>query len=243
MTLNLEQLREDVVRLYGAKQWGLLSPCLYSIIDRKFYARFHFQEGMRLLKKFLNNKDDQNILIMLILNADREQYEEFYLRCKQAKAHVVACMQSMHALSDTLGHAVYFATGQNLDAKIRLKSREITLKNVYKALMKLDPTATEIEGLTRQLIEHSDYQYLADVVNHSKHRRIIEIPFSVSISESANLPYGLQLEVFEHDGKVYQREWVEPFLEREYNRQADLVIQVCEAMNRWVKNKNKLTKK
>ena len=118
MTLNLEQLREDVVRLYGAKQWGLLSPCLYSIIDRKFYARFHFQEGMRLLKKFLNNKDDQNILIMLILNADREQYEEFYLRCKQAKAHVVACMQSMHALSDTLGHAVYFATGQNLARKV-----------------------------------------------------------------------------------------------------------------------------
>lgn len=240
MTWNLNQLHEDVARLYGVKQWGLLSPCLYSINDRKFYARFHFQEGMKLLKEFLENKDDQSTLIMHILGTDGEQYDEFYLRCKQAKAHLVACMQSMHALSDTLGHAIYFATGQNLDAKTRLKPREISIKTTQKAL-KLDPTAAEIESLTRQLIEHSDYQYLADVVNHSKHRRVIGTPFSVSTIESADWPYGLKLEAFEHEGRIYPTEWVEPFLEREYKRQAALVIEIGEALNRWVKNKNNLT--
>lgn len=240
MKWNLKPLLEDVSCLYGDKQRDLLSTCLYSIVDRQFYVRFHFQEGMKLLKEFLEDKDDQSTLIMLILGKDEEEYNEFYLRRKQAEAHMVACMQSMHALSDTLGHVVYFATGQNLDAKTYLESKKISIFSTRKAL-ELDPTKAEIENLIRQLIEHSDYRYLSDIVNHSKHRRIIGTPISVSIVESADRPYGLQLKAFEHQDKIYSTEWVEPFLEREYERQAVLVNQIGEKLNHWVRNKRNLT--
>lgn len=240
MEWNLKSLLEEVSYLYGDTQRDLLSLCLYSIVDRQFYVRFHFQEGMKLLKKFLENKDDPNTLIMLILGKDEEEYSEFYLRRKQAEAHIVACMQSMHALSDTLGHVVYFATGQNLDAKTCLESKKISIFSTRKAL-KLDPTKAEIENLIRQLIEHSDYRYLSDIVNHSKHRRIIGMPFSVSIVEGADQPYGLQLKAFEHQNRIYSTKWVEPFLEREYERQVVLVNQIGKKLNHWVRNKCNLT--
>lgn len=239
MKWNVKLLLEDVFCLYGEKQSDLLSPCIYSILDRQFYVRFHFQEGTKLLKEFLEDKDDQSALIMLILGKDEEEYNEFYLRRKQAEAHMVACMQSMHALSDTLGHAIYFATGQNLDTKTYLESKKISIFSTRKAL-KLDPTKAEIEDLIRQLIEHSDYRYLSDIVNHSKHRRIIGTPFSVSMAEDADRPYGLQLKAFKHEDRTYSSEWIEPFLEREYKRQDVLIIQIGEKLNRWVKNKRTL---
>lgn len=80
---------EDVSCLYGEKQSDLLSPCIYSIVDREFYARFHFKEGTKLLKEFLEDKDDQSALIMLILGKDEEEYNKFYLQRKQAEAHMV----------------------------------------------------------------------------------------------------------------------------------------------------------
>lgn len=239
MKWNFELL-EDVSCLYGNKQRDLLSPCINSINKRQFYVRFHFQEGMKLLKEFLENKDDQSALIMLILGNDEEEYNEFDLRRRQAEAHMVACMQSMHALSDTLGHVVYFATGQNLDVKTYLESKKISICSARKAL-KLDPTKVEIEDLITQLIEHSDYRYLADIVNHSKHREIIGTPFSVSMVEGADQPYGLQFKGFERESKTYLPEWVEPFLEREYVRQAALVNQIGEKLNHWVRNKRVLT--
>jgi len=240
MAWNLKQLREDVERLYGAEQREWLSPCLDSVADRQFYARFHFQEGMRLLGEFLENRDDQSSLIMLIVGTDREQYEEFYIRRKQAEAHVVACMQSMHALSDTLGHVLYFATGQNLDPQTRLDPRRVSIF-LAQAALKLDSAAAGVEALTKQLIDHPDYRYLVDVVNHSKHRSVIGTSFTVSMIEGADRAYGLELKAFQHQGRVYPKQWADSILEREYGRQAALIIQIGDALNRWVREKCALT--
>lgn len=60
------------------------------------------------------------------------------------------------------------------------------------------------------------------------------------MDEYADQPYGLQLEAFEHEGRTHSSKWLEPFLEREYKRQADLIIQIGEKLNRWVKNKHTL---
>jgi hypothetical protein len=202
--------------------------------------RFHFQEGMKLLREFLEDKDDQSTLIMLILGNDQDEDNEFDLRRRQAEAHMVACMQSMHALSDTLAHVVYFATGQNLDSKTYREPKKVSIFSIRTAL-KLDPTKAEIEDLITELIEHSDYEYLADIVNHSKHREIIGTPFSVSMAEDADRPYGLQLKAFEHENRIYSAKWVEPFLEREYERQVVLVNRIGEKLNHWVRNKCTLT--
>lgn len=236
MPWNLKQLRDEVERRFGVQQRELLSPCLDSIVARKFYARFHFQEGMRLIQEFLKDRDDQRSLIPLILGAEMEEYDEFYVRRKQAEAHVVACMQSMHALSDTLGHVLYFASGQNLDPETQLDPRKVSIHSVRVAL-KRDPSAVALEKLVGILIDHSDYRYLADVVNHSKHRSVIGTSFTVNLTEDADQPYGLELRAFEHESRKYPKQRVESILTREYGRQAALIIQAGEALNRWVREK------
>lgn len=237
MSWSLKQLRDDVELLFGADQQELLSPCVDSIVDRMYYARFHFQDGMRPLKAFLDGRDDQSSLFSLIVGADGEQSGEFYLRKKHAEAHIVACLQSMHALSDTLGHVLYFSTGQNLNPNTRLQPRAVSIHSVRTGLLKLNPKAIELEQLTGQLIDNPDYQYVADIVNHSKHRSIIGASFTVGLTDSADPPYGLEFRAFEYNGKKYPKRWVESFLENEYGRQSALIIQIGVALNKWVREK------
>jgi hypothetical protein len=195
---------------------------------------------MRLLKEFLQHRDDQSSLIKLILGVNHEEYGEFYTRQKQAEAHVIACMQSMHALSDTLGHVIYFATGQNRDVNTCLDPKSISIYSIQAGLER-DPTITEMRCLTKELTDHPDYQYLSDFVNHSKHRSVIGTSFTISLVETADKPYGLELKAFEHNGRVYGKRWVDSTLESEYGRQATLVISIGEALNQWVRGRCALT--
>jgi hypothetical protein len=237
MQWNLKQLRHDVGLLYGEDQVQLLSPCLNSIVDRKFYARFHFQEGMRLLQDFLQSGEhDESSLMRLMLSIGEEPSDEFHMRRRKAEAHVVACMESLHSLSDILGHAIYFSTGQNLDGKTRLNPRKVSIQAIRPTLQAL-PNAAELGALTNKLTEHPDYKYLADIVNHSKHRSVVGTAFTVSFIEHAEQRYGLELRAFEYEGRVYSKRWTEPVLEKEYGRQSTLVIKIGVALNEWVRHR------
>lgn len=244
MTWNLKELKEDVEFLYGRHQRDLLAPCLASIVDREWYARFHLQEAMILLKEFLANRDDEISLIRLTLGSDELEQKEFYLRRRKAEAHLVACMQSMHALSDTLGHVVYFSLGMNLSAHEVLDARKISIHAVH-ALLKAETTTQYLKGLVNQLIEPTSYQYLSDLVNHSKHRSIVGTSFTVESDQSSGRLYGLEFIAFSYEGKEgvrnHDSRWADSFIEVEYARQSALANQIGNTLNQLVREKRALT--
>ena len=229
MTWNLSQLRDNVATQHGDAQLEHLSPSLNSIVDRQIYARFHFQEANRILNELLKDRDDQSILIDLVFGADREAHHEFANSRRFAEAHITACVQSLHSLSDILAHAIYYALGLNLDDATKLRPNRIYL-HVVKPLL----PAGKMSFLIQELVEHADYRYLADIVNHSKHRRVVQTPYTVDVTGTATPPHGLKFAAFVYDGRAYPARWVYPFVESEYSRQSDLITRIGELLNEFV---------
>jgi hypothetical protein len=235
MTWNLEQLREDVTFLFGDEQRECLSPSLNSIVDRQTYARFHYQESKRILGEVLNDRDDQAILFDLIFGADRNARHEFANRRKFAEAHIVAFLQSLHSLSDILAHAIYFALGLNFHKATRLPPKRVYLHKVQALL-----PPGEVSVRLQELINHEDYRYLADIVNHSKHRSVIQTPYSVDITGCDTQPHGLKFAAFVYDDQAYPARWADPFMESEYNRQSALITSIGELLNDLVRSQGNL---
>lgn len=229
MAWDLEQLRQDVRFLFGDEQQRHLAPSLKSIVHRQIYARFHFQESKRILGEVLEGRDQQAVLCDLIFGADPDAYYEFANRRLQAEAHIVALLQSLHSLSDILAHAIYFALGLNLDKATMLPPKRVYLHRV----LQLVPLGN-MRDLLHALIEHENYQYLSDIVNHSKHRSVVQTPYSVDTTGCDTIPHGLKLDAFVYDDRAYPARWSEPFLESEYNRQSALITRIGELLNELV---------
>jgi len=230
MRWNVKRLKGDVEKIYGEKQRRLLSPSIDSLIDRKSFARYHFQESERLLKNFLINKTDRHDLVKLVVGTDQEELNEFSQCLLCVKAHIVACLQSMHAMADILGHVVYYALGMNNDHKTRLNLRDVSIRSVLKKLT----AYSEYKALTdkmSQLTSNDDFEYLSHIVNHSKHRSIIGASFTFYDQVDAERSHGLEFLDFTFNGTFHSKRWVDTFLEKEYCRQDPLTIEIGNEIN------------
>ncbi len=216
-------------KLYAPDHMQKLSLSLNSIFDRIEFCRFHFHESKVALDKVLHDKTDQASLISLILHFDSKVHEEFE-DCKfRARAHIISCIQSLHSVSDILSQVIYYA----LDIKKAKTESEITLKKNYKWINSTGGFDV-LSNMLGTLIYHDDYNYLCAVVNHSKHRSIVEPYFNVNLHKQGKNIQEMRFRNFEFDGKEYPSRLVETFIESEFNRESNLVINIGNEVNRIV---------
>lgn len=236
MNWNLKDLRKNIENCYGKAQREILSPYLDSIFERRIYAQFHFQEFERLLSEFLTDKEDKTSLTTLILGIDKEESSNFHICKIQVRAHVIACLQSMHAISDTLSHVIYYSLNMNNNKELKIKPHRVDIDNVLEKL-KISPEYKKICKLINELIKNPEYKYLKDIVNRSKHRSIIDTPFIVHLLDDDERPHGLEFCAFKHDGKSYPKRWVDDYLKSEYYRQGQLIVNIGKEINQTVRSK------
>lgn len=225
MRWNLNELRGHVKRLFGDQQLRVVNQCLRSIDDRRGFSRYHFNEAKRRMDEVLQGREGIEVTAALLGAFDTDELQ-FSTARFQSYAHTVACVQSMHAVVDTMVHFVYFALGANLDAARRIeRERDITWPIVKKKLA----VGTIRDGLSA-LLDDPGYVYLAALSNHSKHRSIIEVSYSANF-ESDTVEHGLQFSSFSYDGVAYPTKWVRPTLIDEYQRQEGLILAIGNAVN------------
>ena len=147
----------------------------------------------------------------------------------------MAFLQSLHSLSDIMAHAIYFALGLNLNKATRLPPKRIYLQQV-RALLSPGEMTTRLQ----ELIDHEDYRYLADIVNHSKHRSVVQTPYSVDATGCDTQPHGLKFAAFAYDDRAYPARWADPVMESEYNRQSALITRIGELLNELVRSQGNL---
>lgn len=203
MRWDLQQLKDDVDLLHGKEQRNILSPCIQSIIDRKLYARYHYQEFERLLTELLRGNEDQVSLYNLVLVSEEEWIEFNHCR-KMVEANVVACLQSLHAISDILSHVIYFSLNMDSEVDLKLSPRYVSLHNV-KNKISIKSEYSRLSSLIEQLISHQDYRYLVDIVNHSKHRSVVGTSFTLDDSVESERHYGLELVSFSYEGRNHPK--------------------------------------
>ena len=231
MSWDLNVLRQTIEQLYGAEHLAKLSPCLNSIVERQEFSRFYYHESKETLEKILYDKTDQASLLRLVLPFDSEE-REIFEDCKFiARAHILSCIQNMHSMSDILGHVIYYS----LNIGKAKKESDISLKCVNDWIngdCELDFLKVTLDEFTK----HNDYEYLSALVNHSKHRSIIEPYFNVNLLKKGRDMQEIRFRGFKFKGMEYPSRIVHEFLGSEIDRESILVIKIGNEVNRIVQN-------
>jgi hypothetical protein len=225
MNWSLDQLRQEVERAFGREQRLLLEPCVQSVADRLIIARYHHDQAEKLINDAVGDKEIPELVGWMLGSSNSEKQNYAWVRL-QSNAHVIACIQSVHCLADTLAHTVYFGMGLNLNPMTKMRERSINARNVIKALHD-----NSIKAPFLTLLDHANFLYLDALVNRSKHRSIVAVQYSIDLGPDHVEPPGLKFAAFEHDGKAYPNSWVKATISGEYKRQDEIIRTTGRALN------------
>jgi hypothetical protein len=223
---DFKPLRTDIERLFGRDQVKLIQPCLNSIRGWRGFARYHYSEAKRLMAESVGDHEFFEVFDLMLGVFDREE-GEFEKARFQAEAHITACVHAMHSLADILGQTIYLGLGMNLDPTLAFKrERAISVASVAKLL-----APGSLADQVAELVKHDDFLYLAAMNNHSKHRSVVPVGFSLDLTGKDEESHGLKFNAFRYDEKDHPARWVRPTLVAEYQRQETLLHGIGNALN------------
>jgi hypothetical protein len=213
---------------YGSSQVALAKRCLNSACNRQIHARYHFMEAKRLLSEHIDGQLPEKSIYELTLPTDGESASGLNYCLVRVEANILACAQALHSLEDILSHVVYFASGLNLSIKA-IPEQNIRLSTVMSALDS-DPSFKEVCERLHVLSSHPQFEVVNAIVNHSKHRGIVETALHVD-PFNANDPYELHFESFWYKGRTHVEQEVGKVLEPAYEAISQAVVEVGNAIN------------
>jgi hypothetical protein len=192
------------------------------------FVRFHFCEYRKAIDDFVAERAESVDETFEMMLPGMPIYPEFRERCDHATAHVVALMHSLHALSDTIAHVVYFSLAFDQRAGTRVEPHRVEWKHV-RSHVRWTKLGKELDAL----VKHPDYYFLSDAVNYGKHRSVIATPFTLQFRKANPVAEvrGLQFEAFEYKGREHAERWVSSTLKAETQRQVECIVRIGQELN------------
>lgn len=233
MNWDLTVLIESAEKMYGKEQKKLVIETTNSIDERQYYARFHYHEAVSIFNGYFENRKSLKESMDLVFRKSAADYEAFDLLKKKTQAHIVGFMQSLHSVSDILSHVIYYSLGLNFSHQSKINIDYLTIHKLSIFLEK-ENTYHHLLSLIKKLIENNEYKYLADVVNHSKHRSIIEPFFNVNHKRSEGEHHEIKFRGFNFKNVTHMPRLVFEFMESEFDRQSQLIIIIGNELNKIV---------
>lgn len=221
------EARSLVLQRFGQEQCDLATQSQRSTIDRLEYARFHYDEVREIIDTRIKTLHERGRLSLVMLGGgtddERNEYED---SCVQLGAHVVACVQNLHAIADIFAHTVYYSLGYNLQPDAP-KERDVTsnlVKNRLRPKHKHKPEHKPLaEGLGK-LTSHPHAKYLGALANLSKHRSLVKLEPWLDMTGLATEPLRLEFPDFRYDDGLHARRVIGPFLESAFNQISEIVF-------------------
>lgn len=228
MTWHVSRTRSLIERVFGREQLNLARPSLKSVADRLDYARYHYQEAMRLATQFSERYLAHQPLIAVVFSNDDEERFAFEELMTQLGAHTIACVQSIHTLPDILGHLFYFSLGLNRLSV--LKEQNITAAAV-RELLQSQAQYSALADALGQLAGQGSFGHLAALANHSKHRSIVQPQLNEDLTGLREDRHEMRFSSFTYKGTAFPEVSVKALLEPEYARCSQLVVRAGEDLN------------
>jgi hypothetical protein len=230
MQWNLEELRNRTAELFGETQKELLSPCLQSVFDRQDFARIYFHLAKDTLNDYLGDDTEPSDLIKLVLRPKFDGWTDWDECQLKVRAHIISCLSNLHIVSDTLGHVIYYVLGLNFEPATKIAEHRISLRSVKKKISE-SKRCGRINELMNSLLDSDTYEYLNAIVNHSKHRSIVEPFFNLNMRAVKGNAHEIWLREFKYADKDFDRRLAFAYLEKEFDRQSELIIKLGSALN------------
>ncbi len=230
---HFNETKELVLAKFGRNQLELVRPCIQSVSVRQWYAAYHYGEVCRLLDSFVTTQLAGASLLEVASDQDAVASDDFNRFLLEAGAHVLACVQCLHATADILAHVVYLALGMNLSAK-PMKELDVSLLNVATRLRHEQPDS-DVYRLLGDFNSGGHFDHLSALSNISKHRSILRPSLDEDWTGARLERHMLRIPSFSRLQKHYPEVTVKEFLEPEYNRCSKLVVDVGNALNTFLR--------
>lgn len=232
MPWTLRETEDLVRRVHGNHQADLVWPVLRSIADRLNYAEYHYFEAKNLFDGYIAEDLSDTTSMLLVIWGDEQERLRFNEFLFKVGAHILACVQSIHAVGDIVAYAVYLATGMNLGPPAK-GGKGVHLHDVAQALT-LEPAAHELQALLQALIDSEDHAQVRALSNLGKHQTIIRPSLNESQVEGGSARYSLRFSSCTHRKKTYPPVEAMKLLQRAYAPCSRVVVDVGNALNRYL---------
>jgi hypothetical protein len=225
---DMAATRNQIKCLYGHQQLEMAVPALRSVIDRRDYAYYHYHEANDLFRAF-SEKRLANEPLMWVIHQSDESFFEFHRHITKIGAHVVACIQSLHAIADIMSHAVYYSLGMNRSDN-SLREANISVTTILDQLSG-SAELSIVHRLLTELAWGGSADHLAALSNYSKHRSIIRTAMTEDWTGEEPERHRLTLGGFSYKGKSFPDARVKDFLTDEHDRIARLIVDTGNAVH------------
>lgn len=218
---EIAETRTLIELRHGLSQLRLSQHCLRSVTERLRHARYHFQEARGLLKSRIDDRLSTKSIYTLTWPTDGESWNELDNCLMRVEANAIACAQSIHSIADILAHVVYFALALNLERK-PLREQDVSFVSVRLALA----LAPKLAGVLRPLDaleSEASFTAVEAIVNHSKHRGIVEPRLSIE-PPNAVAPYAFEFGAFTYRNVQYAEREIEQVLAPAYEAASKAVV-------------------
>lgn len=231
---DVELTGKLIAAVFGESQCKKARPSLRSMTDRPEFCRYHYQEALDMLDKYIDSNLKETGLWGVY-----EDYDEFSYLMLKIRANIVAFVQSLHAVADTCSHMLYYSLA--LDKLPRpLKERDIYANKVLKILeLQRDaehPEYDKLCKLLREITTGGGYKYLHALTNTSKHRSIVRPELNEDATGRREERWILFLESFWYEGELFEKINVREFMQKEHDRIQPLTVNIGVELNEVLKN-------
>lgn len=229
-TWDLHETDALIRSAFGKEQEALARGSMRSVNDRKAFASYHYSEILRLTKTLeRNHLSDLNTFLEMHVEGSENKQKAFERYMIKAGAHSIAAVQSLHALPDIFAHAIYFASGQNLQPHA-LAETEISNQNVATCLRK-DASFKSLAAPLSAMQSGPGWSHLAAVCNMSKHRSVVRASYSEDWTGTRPNKRELQVSPFARNGKTFSAISLTDLLKPEYERLMSNIIVIAHDLN------------
>lgn len=230
---DLLRTREMVSALYGQEQEGKAYDRFSSALQRWDYALFHLEELERAVMETNDTFAHAKPLaerVRLRLRITREEVETYSNYENQVGANATACVANLHAVADLFSQGVLYALGMSVTDKTLFSRSTVYPADIIQAL----DHSPETKGLAEHLddlVSASDFEYLADFSNQSKHNSLVRTGLIMSMQDHRAAPYRAQFEGFKRRNRTHEQTDTIPILTREVDRQSELMVTAGNTLN------------
>ncbi|MGE4444986.1 MAG: hypothetical protein AB7E37_08485 [Candidatus Altimarinota bacterium] len=214
MSWDVDKLKFLVTSKVSKEANEKIIDSINSIQNRMHYSRYHFWE----YKTIIDNLDNFSKRMSLIFKT-KDEYD--FDTAIKIEANIIGCLQNMHAIYDILAYVI------NYSLNLGIKEDKITIYSVKKELNSKSE-CIDLMNLMEELMEHDNFKYLNANVNHSKHRSLISLCYSISFIDDW---HGHKFISFNYKGGEYTERNIYDFIIEEYNRESQLVIRIGNELN------------
>jgi len=198
---GMEETRANINRRFGTAQFKLARASIASSVARLDYAKYHYSEVSRLLKRFSKKYLSVEPLVAVVSGEVhiRRQFEIFMMK---TNAHSIACIQSIHAIPDLMAHSIYFSLGFNLLPQ-PLPPEKVSAFTVMDLLKKTVAHRQSRDILRAFCADDPAFRHVAALANIAKHRSVASARLNEDSTGAREDRHEIHFAAFAYEGRSF----------------------------------------